>query len=113
MNQSAAVWVLLGIALFAANLPFLNERLLLVRRPAGGEKSLAWRLLELALLYCLVGVLARFFEVQAHGSPYPQGWAFYAVTGCLFLVFAYPGFVLRYLWRGRVGAVSVPGGRNP
>jgi hypothetical protein len=29
----------------------------------------------------------------------PQGWQFYATTGALFIVFAFPGFVWRYLWR--------------
>jgi hypothetical protein len=33
------------------------------------------------------------------GTPQHQGWEFYAVTGCLFIVMAYPGFVYRYLWR--------------
>jgi len=27
----------------------------------------------------------------------PQGWEFFAVTGCLFIVLAYPGFVMRYM----------------
>ena len=26
-------------------------------------------------------------------------WEFYAVTGSLFLVFAFPGFVYRYFWQ--------------
>jgi hypothetical protein len=38
-------------------------------------------------------------ESRAYGGIYPQGWGFYAVTFCLFIVFAYPGFVLRYLWK--------------
>ena len=33
------------------------------------------------------------------GPVYRQRWEFYAVTVCLFLVFAYPGFIYRYLWR--------------
>jgi len=31
----------------------------------------------------------------------PQGWEFYAVTGALFLTFAFPGFVYRYLYKNR------------
>jgi hypothetical protein len=52
----------------------------------------------LTLLYLLVGVLARLLEGR-QGVVYPQGWEFYAITYCLFLVFAYPGFVYRYMWR--------------
>ena len=34
---------------------------------------------------------------KSAGQIYPQGWEFYAVTGALFLTFAFPGFVYRYL----------------
>lgn len=59
-------------------------------------KSLWMRLLELLVLYAVVGAIAWFFE-NSIGNAFPQGWEFYAVTGCLFLVLAYPGYVLRYL----------------
>ncbi|RYF47057.1 MAG: DUF2818 family protein, partial [Comamonadaceae bacterium] len=44
MSQSASVWLVLALALAAANLPFLNERLLAVI-PLGAPsvKSLAVR----------------------------------------------------------------------
>ena len=29
----------------------------------------------------------------------PQGWEFYAVTGALFIVLAFPGFTWRYLMK--------------
>ena len=38
-------------------------------------------------------------EAQSHGRVYEQGWAFYATTFCLFVVFAFPGFAWAYLWR--------------
>ncbi|PTD96499.1 DUF2818 family protein [Pseudothauera lacus] len=101
MTQTAGVYILLGLAFVAANLPFLFERVLFVVRPAGGVKNFAWRLLELLLLYFAVGALAQVLEVRAHGSAYPQNWEFYATTLSLFIVFAYPGFVYRYLWQGR------------
>ena len=109
MAQDAAVWIVLGLAFLAANLPFLFERVLFARRPSGGEKAFGWRLLELILLYLAVGLFAALLERGAHGVIYPQGWAFYVTTFCLFLVFAFPGFVLRYLWRGkRRGAEKAP-----
>jgi hypothetical protein len=101
MAENPAVWIVLGLALTAANLPFLFERVLFVRRPAAGRKAFGWRLLELFLLYMAVGLFAAMLERGAYGSVYPQGWAFYVTTACLFLVFAFPGFVYRYLWRTR------------
>lgn len=98
MNWALAV--LLIAALVAANLPFLTERFLLVWRPRSGTKSLALRLLEIVLLYFVVGGLALMLEREV-GQTHPQRWEFYAVTASLFLVFAYPGFVYRYLWRRR------------
>jgi Protein of unknown function (DUF2818) len=97
MNSSALVWTVIILAFVAANLPFLSNRMLLVRAMAG-PKPLALRLLELLLLYGLVGVLALTLE-QRIGQVAPQGWEFYAVTACLFLTLAFPGFVYRYLYR--------------
>lgn len=87
-------------ALVAANLPFLNERWLLAGPAARPRKPLWGRLLELLLLYFLVGGLALALEHRA-GQIYPQGWEFYAVTATLFLTLAFPGFVHRYLGQGR------------
>ncbi|MDR1661346.1 MAG: DUF2818 family protein [Azoarcus sp.] len=101
MANNAAVWVVLGLAFVAANLPFLFERVLFVHRPAAGRKAFGWRLLEVFLLYIAVGVFAALLEQGAYGSIYPQGWEFYVTTSSLFLVFAFPGFVYRYLWRAR------------
>ena len=100
MSQDAGIYILLALAFVAANLPFLFERILFVLRPAGGSKGFAWRLLELLLLYVAVGLLAQVVETRGHGSAYPQNWEFYATTLSLFVVFAFPGFVYRYLWHG-------------
>ena len=61
-------------------------------------KGLALRLLELVLLYLLVGGIGLVLE-QRLGQIYPQGWEFYAITATLFLTLAFPGFVWRYLVR--------------
>ncbi len=34
------------------------------------------------------------------GNRFRQGWEFYAITLCLYVVLGYPGFVYRYLCRG-------------
>lgn len=97
MSQSASIWVVIGLALLAANLPFFTERLFGLL-PLRGPKPLGLRLLELVVLYLLVGGFALLLERRA-GQIAPQGWEFYAITGTLFLTFAFPGFVWRYLYR--------------
>jgi hypothetical protein len=81
MTQSASVWFVVLVALLAANLPFLNDRLLAV-----------------VLLYFVVGGLGLLLE-QRLGRIAPQGWEFYAITGTFFLTLAFPGFVFRYLYK--------------
>lgn len=84
------------LAAIAANLPFLNERMFAVV-PVGMVVKPFWlRLVELTVLYLLVGGIAYLLEARI-GNAFAQGWEFYAITGCLFLVLAYPGFVFRYL----------------
>jgi hypothetical protein len=56
------------------------------------------RIIELLVLYLLVLGVARLIE-SSIGNAFPQGWQFYAVTVCLFLVLGFPGFVHRYLRR--------------
>lgn len=97
MTTTAAVWLVLLVAVLAANLPFVNERLFIVG-PRRESKALGWRLLELALLCGLT--LALGFGLEARlGQRQPQGWEFYAAVAFLFLTFAFPGFVWRYLKR--------------
>jgi Na+(H+)/acetate symporter ActP len=96
------VLIILVLAFVAANLPFMLERRLFVLPPPETGKSLVWRLLELVLMYFTVGGIAWLVEKNL-GPVHPQHWEFYATTACLFLVFAYPGFVYRFLWR-RKGA---------
>ena len=95
MSQSLQIGVLILLALLAANLPFINQRLFVVG-PRRQPKALAWRLLELVLLYFVVGGIGLALENSA-GQIAAQGWEFYAVTGAMFLTLAFPGFVFRYL----------------
>ncbi len=98
MTMDWSTAALLLLALVFANLPFLTERILFVAAAPKEGKSFGWRLLELVLLYFVAGTAAWLMESRA-GQVHPQRWEFYAVTVCLFLVFAYPGYVYRYLWR--------------
>lgn len=100
LNSGAGLFLLL-LALLAANLPFASQRnLLLPWRVAKPDKSFGWRVLEWLVLYGLMAVVARLLEARG-GQVYPQSWEFHAITVCLFLVLAYPGFVWRYLWQHR------------
>ncbi len=95
MSQSVAASLLVLLAFAAANLPFLTHRRWLVW-PGSTAKSLGFRLLELFVLYFCVGLLGLALENSA-GQIAPQKWEFYAITGTLFLTFAFPGFCYRYL----------------
>ncbi|PXX47606.1 uncharacterized protein DUF2818 [Undibacterium pigrum] len=152
MGNSASIWLIIVLAVFAANLPFLNERCFAIislhhfsfiksifsdasknrvktdfpavdisasglvfsssdgsleksrdieasaDRAGAPLKSLWLRLFELIILYFCVGGIAAVLE-SAAGNRFPQGWEFYAINACLFLVLAFPGFVYRYLKR--------------
>jgi hypothetical protein len=95
MSTSSQVLLLVLLALFAANLPFANQRILLLG-PQRETKPLLWRLAELVFLYFVVGGVG--LALENHGGQIaPQGWEFYAVTGTMFVTLAFPGFVYRYL----------------
>ena len=99
MESSAAVWLVLFVAVAGANLPFVNERLFIVG-PVRAPKSIGWRLLELVAMWGLTLAIGFGLEARA-GQVQRQGWEFYAAMGFLFLTFAFPGFVWRYLRRRR------------
>ena len=106
MDASFASWIVVAVALAAANLPFANERVFgfVSLKPAqtgqARRKPFLARLLELLVLYFLVGLVGYLLESRI-GNVFAQGWEFYAVTGCLFLVLAFPGFVFTYLRKRR------------
>lgn len=99
MTQTASIWLVLVLAFCGANLPFLTDRVLGVVPLAAG-KNLGVRLGELVLLYFIVGGIGLLLEKRL-GQISPQGWEFYAITAALFLTFAFPGFVWRYLYQRR------------
>jgi heme/copper-type cytochrome/quinol oxidase subunit 4 len=93
VSQSIYVYLVIGMAFVAANLPFLAFNTLR-NRPT----SLALRLIALLLAYFIVGGIG--FAIESHlGKTTGQGWEFYAITFALFLTFAFPGFIYRYLLR--------------
>jgi hypothetical protein len=100
LNHALEVWLVLATALVAANLPFVNERLFIVGPKRAPSKAFGWRLLELLLLFGAVIGLGFALEARI-GQRHAQGWEFYAAALAMFVTFAFPGFIWRYLRRGR------------
>jgi ABC-type Na+ efflux pump permease subunit len=102
MNVSLASWLVIAVALALANLPFLNEYVfgfIPLKAPQPGVarvKPLWVRLLEMVLLYFVVGALAYALESRI-GNVFEQAKEFYMLTVPLFVTLAFPGFVMRYL----------------
>jgi Protein of unknown function (DUF2818) len=95
MSQTFAVWTLVIVALCAANLPFVSQRFMAVIVLI--KPKTPWlRLLELVIFYTIAGGIGLALE-QRTGQIVPQRWEFYAITGTLFVTFAFPGFIYRYL----------------
>ncbi len=96
MGDTAAFLILVVVALVAANLPWLTDRVLFVLpTPARGKRE--WvRLLEWFIMYWAVGMVGLGLEYRLTGQVEPQDWEFYVVTVCLFLVFALPGFIYHH-----------------
>jgi Na+(H+)/acetate symporter ActP len=70
MDSSAAVWLVLFVAVVGANLPFVNERLFIVG-PARARKAIGWRLLELVVMWGLT--LAIGFALEARAGQVQAG----------------------------------------
>jgi hypothetical protein len=86
--------------LLVANLPFISNRLFAVyalkqlQKPRHPRWGRWWSGTFIA------GGLGLYLE-QRTGQIAPQGWEFYAITGALFITFAFPGFTWRYLFKHR------------
>lgn len=93
MDTSWYEYIVVSLALIAANAPFLL--------PAQIRQRLITffpRLVALVLMYFVVGAISFAIEAML-GKVMLQEWEFYAITFCLFLTFAFPGFCYRYLFK--------------
>jgi hypothetical protein len=102
VDVGAASWLLIAIALAAANLPFINERVFGVISLGARDKPFWVRVAELLVLYFVVGLVAWLLESRI-GNVFVQVKEFYMVTVPLFVVLAFPGFIARYLRKRRHG----------
>jgi Protein of unknown function (DUF2818) len=99
MGQNESVIAVILLSLLAANWPFITQRLFGIIKLVQG-KSLFVRLLELVVLYFVIGGIGLLLE-QRLGQIAPQKWEFYAITATAFITFAFPGFVWRYLLKNK------------
>jgi Protein of unknown function (DUF2818) len=98
-SLSTSIWLVIFVAVIAANMPFVAQRFLMVFQ-LKAPKTLGIRLLELVIFYFIAGGLGLLLENRT-GQIAPQGWEFYAITGALFITLAFPGFIYRYLLKHR------------
>lgn len=108
--MSVNILTLLLVAILGANLPFTTERIMGIKKVK--HKAFAWRLVELVVLYALIGGFARYLEAREM-PVHSQRWPFYVTTAALFVVFAFPGFVMRYFWRRHPEAPAATGQNTP
>ncbi len=95
MSLQAYQWIYLAIMLVLASLPWLSQRcFLLLDCP---KKSIWMRLLEWLILYFVAFGLGFLLEKRLMGTVHDQDWEFYIVSIFIFTVFAFPGFVYRYI----------------
>ncbi len=99
MSSLNTTWLLLGLIFLAANLPWFSNKLFYIVPVKHIPKNLGWCLFELIVLYFLVGAVALYTEFATFGQVAHQDWEFYAITACMFVVFAFPGFVYKALWK--------------
>ncbi|MDA7834385.1 DUF2818 family protein [Methylophilaceae bacterium] len=92
------IWLLFFISIVAANLPWLNKSFLIfktLKKP----KKLPVIFIEIVCMYFLLGLIFFFVEKKSIGNVHSQDWEFYAVTFFLFLVFSFPGFIYKVIWK--------------
>ena len=90
------------VALIAANLPFINERLFIVGPRRAADKASAGACSSCCCCSARSSALGLALESRI-GQRHPQGWEFYAAAVACSSRFAFPGFVWRYLRRGHNG----------
>ena len=91
------IFLIIFLAIFFANLPWAtNQFLIFFKRP---KKNKALIIIELIVFYFIFGGFLLFIEKQIIGNTHNQDWEFYAITFCLFIVFSFPGFIYRVIWK--------------
>ena len=63
------------------------------------KKNIFLVFFELVVFYFIFGAFLLFIEKQTLGNIHNQGWEFYIITFFLFLVFSFPGFIYKIVWK--------------
>ena len=95
MTQS----ILILITIIMANIPWMFSDFLFIKKFPSHKKPFSWALFEVLILYFITGGILLFAELKMIGHIQSQAWEFYAVTFFLFLVFSFPGFIFKTLWK--------------
>jgi len=91
MIAQGTIWAYLLLSLVLASLPWVTERLLLVKVFA--DKSVWVRLVEWSV-YSLIALAAGWgLEWQLTGTLKDQDWEFYTSTLFMFGIMSFPGFI--------------------
>lgn len=101
--------IALGVLSLLANLPFFASRFMGFV-PMTTRKLGFVLFFEVALCYVLALMGLGLVESQLEGVGYSQGWEFYVVISCLFVVAGFPGFVHHFFWKTPAASQTVQGG---
>lgn len=105
-NQSIAVWLLIVLAVTAANLPFINERLFGLIKLRQSPIKPPWVVtVEVVVLFVLTAAIGLAFEASL-ANPFPHGGTLITIGMCIFVVLGFPGFVYRYLLKRKLQTQS-------
>ena len=96
MGNGSYVTLLILVALISANLPWFSNKYFFFISPKSGKKTSFPFVIEWLIMYFLVAVIAVLVELKVQGLIHPKSPEFFAVTLCLFAVFALPGLIYKY-----------------
>jgi len=91
-------FALILFAFLVANIPWFSDNLFIFLS-MNKSKSIPVIIGEIIVFYFLMGGLFVFIEKQVVGNIHNQGWEFYVITFFLFLVFSFPGFIYKVVWK--------------
>ncbi|MBL6686056.1 MAG: DUF2818 family protein [Methylophilaceae bacterium] len=89
--------ILIIFSFIFANLPWYTSNFLIFFPKK--NKTLPLMLLEVLILYLIWSIFLISVEKQVVGNVHSQDWEFYTITFFLFIVFSFPGFVYKVIWK--------------
>jgi hypothetical protein len=96
LESSIIITLFIVLSIVAANVPWMSDRYFMLVAPTDNIKSIWARWLEWIALYFVMGFVGLGLEQRFMGTRSEQGWEFFVINFCLFLVFALPGFIYKH-----------------